>query len=76
MDRDVELSMTQAHEKWIAKTLVLGALALAAMAGGTCTYNEHDDKEAEVRRAQADAQRAHDESMKAMWEKQKPAEAK
>jgi hypothetical protein len=78
MDSDVKLSMEQAHDKWLTKTIVRAFLALVAIGCGTCAYNSRTDSIAQVQKAQldtqkaqADAARAHDESLKAMWDHQK-----
>lgn len=58
MDADVKLSMEQAQEKWVTKTLVCGALGLAILASATCVGYEYVDKTAEVQKAQLDVQKA------------------
>ena len=74
MDRDVELSMIQAHDKWLTKAIVGGILLLGFAALGTFSLYEHIDKTADVQKAALEAQKAHDDAMKAMWDKQ-PAPA-
>lgn len=76
MDQDVKLSMDQAHEKWITKTItlgILGALGILTLGAYSC---ERSSDATQVQKAQVAAQQAHDDAMKAMWEKQKPAESK
>ena len=39
MDEDVKLQLTQAHEKWMARTIVFGVCFVVAAFFGTCVSN-------------------------------------
>lgn len=84
MDDDVKLSMNNAHEISMTKTLVIGALAAIVMTSGTCSYVNKINDEAEIQKTRSDADKARAEADKArddralfeMWGKPAPASSK
>ena len=69
MDEDVKLNVLQAHEKWCGQLLaqsLLTGLVIVCLSSYSC---ERLGQETQIEKVKADALKAHDEAMKAMWEK-------
>lgn len=47
MDEDVKLQLTQAHEKWITRTVVSGVCFVVAAFFGTCAANHRSSDSVE-----------------------------
>jgi hypothetical protein len=75
-ERPKESAMEMSEAVWhlnLARMAMVSVVLLASIASGTCIIQQRHQDSATVEAEQAKAAAAHDDAMKAMWEKMPPA---